>query len=327
MSKSQMSLVDAFLMSSAVKDKARNLVCKVPSYAAGAIKAQQNNNELESHVDASTAMMAVGTQEFLEMCTEFSPSHSDNVGYMFIVLDKEWYLPGQTVEGRVFFDLFIPCFQNKLMLKLEGNETFPRKHVEKVFCNVINNPEFKRSQTQLEKNRQQASYIEGLQDEDDDASELVPYIREREELNKMAKELLDKIKKRSKFSLSELNALKEVQQRMISFDRQATIVQGGSRAVAMMIEEASASGITYTERSSSVFMQLKSGSHDLDEGSVMRGSAMPQRPITMQIDKLHMGGGSVIIEEENVEEDDSSEANHLQNNNLTASDKLKQSIP
>jgi hypothetical protein len=29
-----MSLVDAFLMSSALKDQAKNLVCKVPSYAA-----------------------------------------------------------------------------------------------------------------------------------------------------------------------------------------------------------------------------------------------------------------------------------------------------
>ena len=50
----------------------------------------------------------------------FEPTKSENVGYMFIVLDREWYLPGQTVEGRVFFDLFIPSLQNKLMLKLEG---------------------------------------------------------------------------------------------------------------------------------------------------------------------------------------------------------------
>ena len=34
MSRSQMSFVDALLMSSAVKDKAKNLVAKVPSYAA-----------------------------------------------------------------------------------------------------------------------------------------------------------------------------------------------------------------------------------------------------------------------------------------------------
>jgi hypothetical protein len=34
MSKSQMSIVDALLMSSAIKDQARQLVCKVPSYMA-----------------------------------------------------------------------------------------------------------------------------------------------------------------------------------------------------------------------------------------------------------------------------------------------------
>lgn len=51
---------------------------------------------------------------------------------MFIVLDKEWYLPGQTVEGRVFFDLFIPCFQNKLVIKLEGKETFPIRFADSV---------------------------------------------------------------------------------------------------------------------------------------------------------------------------------------------------
>lgn len=76
------------------------------------------------------------------MCKEFKPKHSENVGYMMVLLDKEWYTPGQTVEGRIIFDLFIPCFQNKLMLKLEGAETFPRKHIEHVFEDVLQDKDF-----------------------------------------------------------------------------------------------------------------------------------------------------------------------------------------
>lgn len=141
------------------------------------------------------------------------------------------------------------------MLKLEGNEAFPRRHVDQVFSEVINNPDFYRSQTHIENHS--ASYVEDLQD--DDAPELIPYMKERSELNRIAKELLFKIKRRNKFSIHELNALKEVQQRLINFDRQATIVSGGGRAVAMMIEEASSGnhntgGISGTDRSSSVFL-------------------------------------------------------------------------
>lgn len=72
----------------------------------------------------------VGSVSFRDMCLKFNPEHSQNVGYMMIVLDREWYLPGQTVEGRVFFDLFMPCFQNKLMLSLEGAECFPRRYAD-----------------------------------------------------------------------------------------------------------------------------------------------------------------------------------------------------
>lgn len=50
-----MSLVDALLMSSAVKDKAKNLVCKVPSYAAQAIKPQhpQTASQIDSQKSAA----------------------------------------------------------------------------------------------------------------------------------------------------------------------------------------------------------------------------------------------------------------------------------
>jgi hypothetical protein len=29
---------------------------------------------------------------------------------MGIVLDREWYRPGELIEGRIYFELFIPSF-------------------------------------------------------------------------------------------------------------------------------------------------------------------------------------------------------------------------
>lgn len=79
-----LSLVDNMLMSSAVKDKARNLITQIPDI--------------------------VGTKVYNDFCQQFSVNSSENVGYMFLILDKEWYRPGQIVEGRVFLELFIPSF-------------------------------------------------------------------------------------------------------------------------------------------------------------------------------------------------------------------------
>jgi hypothetical protein len=59
------------------------------------------------------------------------------VGYMFIEIDKEWYRPGEVIEGRVYFEFFIPSFQTSLMIKIEGKETFPREYYEKAFEEVI----------------------------------------------------------------------------------------------------------------------------------------------------------------------------------------------
>lgn len=92
----------------------------------------------------------MGSHEFRMMCKEFKPQHSENVGYMIIMVDKEWYHPGQTVKGRIFFDLFIPCFQNKLMVKLEGTETFPKKYVEHVFEDVLSDKDFDFFQQQID---------------------------------------------------------------------------------------------------------------------------------------------------------------------------------
>jgi len=84
MSKTQMSLVDAFLMSSAIKEQARNQLAKVPSY--------------------------IGRAAFKALCDEYRAIVNENVGYMFLVLDRELYSPGQTVTGHLFFEVFMPCF-------------------------------------------------------------------------------------------------------------------------------------------------------------------------------------------------------------------------
>jgi hypothetical protein len=112
---------------------------KVPSYAVAGDPAKRSSVGALSVIELQSQKSAllVGSPEFRSMCREFRPNMSENVGYMMMVLDKEQYLPGQTVEGRLYFDLFIPCFQNKLMLKLEGNEIFPSKHIEHVFEDVL----------------------------------------------------------------------------------------------------------------------------------------------------------------------------------------------
>ncbi len=46
---------------------------------------------------------------------------------MFIALDKDWYHPGETVHGAVFFELFRLGFQTKLALRFEGVELFPTR--------------------------------------------------------------------------------------------------------------------------------------------------------------------------------------------------------
>ena len=104
-----MSLVDAFLMSSAIKEQARNQPSKVPSY-----------------------ITAGGRAAFKALCDDYRAVVNENVGYMFLVLDRELYSPGQTITGHIFFEVFMPCFQNRLVLTFEGEESFPREHLDHV---------------------------------------------------------------------------------------------------------------------------------------------------------------------------------------------------
>jgi hypothetical protein len=68
MSRSQLSIVDGLLLSSVVKEKVKNLISPVPEY--------------------------INSPEFEDFKIKFEPYINENVGYMFVVLDKEWYRPG-----------------------------------------------------------------------------------------------------------------------------------------------------------------------------------------------------------------------------------------
>ena len=50
-----------------------------------------------------------------------------DVGYMFITLEKDHYLPGDIVRGSIFFELFRISYQTKLMIQFEGIEIIPKR--------------------------------------------------------------------------------------------------------------------------------------------------------------------------------------------------------
>ena len=88
-----MSLVDAILMSSAIKDKAKALVTAVPAYAAGAFEANSQQSG-SSVVIENKERQAHASEAFRGMCRRFNPTVNENVGYMFVLLDQETYQPG-----------------------------------------------------------------------------------------------------------------------------------------------------------------------------------------------------------------------------------------
>ena len=49
------------------------------------------------------------------------------MGYMFIIVDKEVYYPGDEIKGSVFFELFNISFQNRLWIEFKGVEIVPPK--------------------------------------------------------------------------------------------------------------------------------------------------------------------------------------------------------
>ena len=55
-----------------------------------------------------------------------------NTGYMFILLEKDEYMPGEIIKGSVFFEFFHLSFQTHLKLKFEGVEIVPAKLVKQI---------------------------------------------------------------------------------------------------------------------------------------------------------------------------------------------------
>jgi uncharacterized protein YjgD (DUF1641 family) len=76
------------------------------------------------------------------------------------------------------------------MLKLEGFETFPRKHIEHVFEDVLQDKDFDYFQNQIDNLSQSIDYLENTNDEG-----LVPFLRERRELNKIFQKLYVKLRR------------------------------------------------------------------------------------------------------------------------------------
>ena len=62
----------------------------------------------------------VTDSDFKNFIDMVQPMVNKDVGYMFIVLDKETYSPGETVHGSLFFELFRIGYQTKLIIQFEG---------------------------------------------------------------------------------------------------------------------------------------------------------------------------------------------------------------
>lgn len=65
--------------------------------------------------------------DFKDFIDVMQPMVNKDVGYMFILLDKEHYAPGETVKGSVFFELFRIGYQTKVIIQMEGSEVLPKR--------------------------------------------------------------------------------------------------------------------------------------------------------------------------------------------------------
>ncbi|CDW85123.1 UNKNOWN [Stylonychia lemnae] len=71
--------------------------------------------------------------EFQTFVDEVKPMVQANQGYMMIELDRDFYMPGDTVHGSVFFELFNISLQTKLMIRIEGFEIVSKRVYNKIF--------------------------------------------------------------------------------------------------------------------------------------------------------------------------------------------------
>lgn len=97
--RTNLSIIDGILMSSVVKERAKTLTHVLPEY--------------------------VNSEAYQHLCKKYQASVNENIGYIFMILDKDCYKPGEIIEGRLYLEFFMPSFQTKLSIMLEGRETIP----------------------------------------------------------------------------------------------------------------------------------------------------------------------------------------------------------
>ena len=58
--------------------------------------------------------------KFQVFLSHFKAHINEGSGYMFIITDKNYYQPGDTISGSIFFELFHECISKDLMIEFIG---------------------------------------------------------------------------------------------------------------------------------------------------------------------------------------------------------------
>ncbi len=82
----------------------------IDSMLDGLLMASALNSDVKRQTMLATIPEYVMTTQFVEFVKKVNAGINENLGYMFLVLDKDWYRPGELVEGIIFMDFFLPCF-------------------------------------------------------------------------------------------------------------------------------------------------------------------------------------------------------------------------
>lgn len=97
------SMLDGFLMGSLVASRE---------------KKEAMEKELPEYSEEAT---------FQKFLTDVNAAESPKMGYMFIILDKQFYHPGETVSGAIFLESYRIFLQNRLACEVYREETFPKR--------------------------------------------------------------------------------------------------------------------------------------------------------------------------------------------------------
>ncbi len=76
--------------------------------------------------------------QFKNFIDSVQPMVNKDVGYMFITLDKDFYSPGETVNGSLYFELFRIGYQTKLVIQFEGTELLPKRLQSQIYQSMMN---------------------------------------------------------------------------------------------------------------------------------------------------------------------------------------------